>query len=78
MAGTDILPHKQIVWFLAPTVPLCYQQFYAISSQIQGAQGRIIAGKIDIKAWSTQAVWYAFEPPACVGLLAYIMLKAVL
>ncbi|KJR87064.1 uncharacterized protein SPSK_01926 [Sporothrix schenckii 1099-18] len=52
-------PAPKIVWFLAPTVPLCYQQYYAISSQIQGVQGRIIAGETDIKAWSTQAIWDA-------------------
>ncbi|KAL1901406.1 Dicer-like protein 2 [Sporothrix stenoceras] len=52
-------PAPKIVWFLAPTVPLCYQQFYSISSQIQCVQGRIIAGDADIKAWSTQAIWDA-------------------
>lgn len=61
MTKANMLSHQQIVWFLAPTVPLCYQQFYAISSQIQSVQGRIIAGDADIKAWSTQAIWYALS-----------------
>ncbi|CAK7275411.1 Dicer-like protein 2 [Sporothrix epigloea] len=46
-----------IIWFLAPSVFLCYQQFYAISSQIPSVQGRLIAGDTDIRTWSTQAVW---------------------
>ncbi|CAK7217450.1 Dicer-like protein 2 [Sporothrix bragantina] len=52
-------PAPKIVWFLAPSVFLCYQQFYAISSQISCVQGRLIAGEADIKTWSTQAVWDA-------------------
>ncbi|CAK7275213.1 Dicer-like protein 2 [Sporothrix epigloea] len=52
-------PAPKIVWFLAPSVFLCYQQFYAISSQIPSVQGRLIAGDTDIKTWSTQAVWDA-------------------
>lgn len=46
------------MWFLAPTVFLCDQQFKAIVSQIPGAQAKVITGQSGVDAWSTQSVWY--------------------
>lgn len=52
-------PPPKIVWFLAPTVFLCDQQFTAILQGIPGAQAKIITGQSGVDAWSTQEVWDA-------------------
>ncbi|KAH6656778.1 hypothetical protein BKA67DRAFT_532030 [Truncatella angustata] len=52
------LPGK-IVWFLAPTVALCYQQFNVVSSQISGAT-KMLSGNDGPEAWSSAQVWNAF------------------
>ncbi|EPE07388.1 dicer-like protein 2 [Ophiostoma piceae UAMH 11346] len=44
-------PPPKIVWFLAPTVLLCGQQYKAISAQIPWAQGKLITGDSNLEAW---------------------------
>lgn len=47
----------KIVWFLAPTIALCEQQFRVIKSQIGAAQIKILSGADDVDTWSESRIW---------------------
>ncbi|KAK6226081.1 RNase3 domain-containing protein [Colletotrichum tabaci] len=48
---------KHIVWFLAPTVSLCAQQFAVLQSQIPEVQIKFLSGEDNVDAWSDQGTW---------------------
>ncbi|OHE97620.1 RNase3 domain-containing protein [Colletotrichum orchidophilum] len=50
---------KQIVWFLAPTVSLCNQQFEVLKTQIPEVQIKFLSGDDNVDSWSDQQVWDA-------------------
>jgi ERCC4-related helicase len=47
----------QIIWFLAPTVSLCVQQFDVIKSQITTVQIKFLSGDNNVDSWSNQGIW---------------------
>ncbi|KAK2047429.1 RNase3 domain-containing protein [Colletotrichum somersetense] len=48
---------KHIVWFLAPTVSLCAQQFAVLQSQIPEVQVKFLSGDDNVDSWSDQRTW---------------------
>ncbi|WYZ37317.1 hypothetical protein EsH8_II_000823 [Colletotrichum jinshuiense] len=48
---------EKIVWFLAPTVSLCAQQFAVLQSQIPAVQIKFFSGEDNVDSWSNQGVW---------------------
>ncbi|KAK7607824.1 hypothetical protein BKA81DRAFT_366321 [Phyllosticta paracitricarpa] len=49
----------KIVWFLAPTVPLCDQQAQMFEKYLPAYQLRFLSGKDNVDAWSNQRIWDA-------------------
>ncbi|KAI9770812.1 MAG: Dicer-like protein 2 [Geoglossum simile] len=47
------------IWFLAPTVSLCQQQYAVICSQLPAVQVRFLSGADNVDRWSTQNLWDA-------------------
>lgn len=50
------LTYEQIIWFLAPTVSLCEQQFEVIKQQIPKVQSKLIVGSDKVDGWA-KATW---------------------
>lgn len=50
---------QQRVWFLAPTVALCEQQFNYIRTYIPAASTRLLLGSDNVDRWSEQHMWDA-------------------
>ncbi|KAI0806386.1 RNase3 domain-containing protein [Xylaria sp. FL0064] len=48
---------SHIIWFLAPTVALCEQQFRVIKSQIGVAQIKMLSGADNVDTWSNASTW---------------------
>jgi ERCC4-related helicase len=46
-----------LIWFLAPTVSLCLQQFEYIESQLATVQVRFLSGADGVDRWSEQSLW---------------------
>lgn len=51
---------SQLIWFLAPTVALCEQQFKAITRQIPSVQVKLLSGDDNVDSWSSEAIWSEF------------------
>ncbi|RJE25753.1 hypothetical protein PHISCL_01941 [Aspergillus sclerotialis] len=49
----------QLIWFLAPTISLCEQQYKVISSQIPAVRSRTITGLDKVNLWTDQNIWDA-------------------
>lgn len=49
----------KLVWFLAPTVTLCEQQYEVFKSNLPGYSIQLFSGKDNIDHWTEQAVWDA-------------------
>lgn len=47
----------QLIWFLAPTVPLCEQQYRTICTHIPQVQCRLLVGSDNVERWTSQAIW---------------------
>lgn len=45
------------MWFLAPNVSLCAQQFDVLRSQIPEVQAKFLCGADNVDAWSEQRIW---------------------
>lgn len=43
---------SQVIWFLAPTVPLCTQQSEVLKAQIPWVQEKVITGSDSVDSWS--------------------------
>ena len=54
-----MLSSLQLIWFLAPTVALCFQQHEVLTSQIPAARTRILTGLDKVELWTEQAIWDA-------------------
>ena len=54
-----MLSSAQLIWFLAPTVALCFQQHEVLNSQIPAARTRILTGLDKVELWTEQAIWDA-------------------
>ncbi|KAF2190815.1 P-loop containing nucleoside triphosphate hydrolase protein [Zopfia rhizophila CBS 207.26] len=49
----------QLVWFLAPTVPLCEQQYRVFKSHLPAFGIRVLSGRDNVDHWTDQTVWDA-------------------
>ena len=52
--------NSQRIWFLAPTVTLCEQQFGVITRQIPSIQVKLLTGDNNVEAWSSEGIWAEF------------------
>jgi ERCC4-related helicase len=58
LAELDRSPGK-LVWFLAPQVALCEQQFEVIRKQLPAVRVRLLTGADNVDRWSEQRIWDA-------------------
>ncbi len=56
-SSQGILNVRQLVWFLAPTVTLCSQQYQVAKINLPAYQVRILSGEDNTERWSDQQVW---------------------
>ncbi|OAP55833.1 hypothetical protein AYL99_09985 [Fonsecaea erecta] len=49
----------KLVWFLAPTVALCTQQYEVMLSQLPAARIKLLLGADNVDRWSEQRIWDA-------------------
>lgn len=59
-AAASRLMAPQMIWFLAPTVALCEQQFKVISRQIPSVQVKLLTGDDGVDSWSSEGIWAEF------------------
>ncbi|KAF2658451.1 dicer-like protein 2 [Lophiostoma macrostomum CBS 122681] len=57
VAALEICEPKQLVWFLAPNVALCEQQFQVFRSNIPGYRCILLTGKDAPELWTDQSTW---------------------
>ena len=50
----------KLVWFLAPQVALCMQQFEVMKKHLPAVNVKILTGADNVEHWSNQKVWNAF------------------
>jgi ERCC4-related helicase len=50
---------SKIVWFLAPTVTLCEQQYEVFKTNLPGYGIQLLSGKDNLDHWTEQSVWDA-------------------
>ncbi|KAK7748032.1 Dicer-like protein 2 [Cytospora paraplurivora] len=55
-AELETMASDQVIWFLAPTKPLCAQQFGVIKTQIPSVQIKMITGANNVDNWS-KSTW---------------------
>ena len=46
-----------MIWFLAPTVSLCSQQFEYLQSQITSVQMKFLSGADGVDRWTDENMW---------------------
>ncbi|KAG9246750.1 hypothetical protein BJ878DRAFT_539949 [Calycina marina] len=51
------LSPTQMIWFLAPTVALCQQQYETIEAQISSVQVKFLSGADGVDRWTSQQLW---------------------
>ncbi|RWA11633.1 hypothetical protein EKO27_g3483 [Xylaria grammica] len=52
---TDI--YVELIWFLAPHVVLCEQQFQVLKSQLGATQIKLLTGADKVETWSDTRIW---------------------
>lgn len=57
MVELERMPKDKFIWFLAPTVSLCAQQYEYIKSQITSVNVKMLSGEDDVDRWSQQKHW---------------------
>jgi ERCC4-related helicase len=50
---------SQLVWFLAPNVALCEQQFKVFKSSLPAYETQLLTGNDGIDHWTDQGTWDA-------------------
>ncbi|KAJ4356123.1 Dicer-like protein 2 [Didymosphaeria variabile] len=51
--------HMFLIWFLAPTVTLCEQQFSVFRSNLPAYETQLLTGNDDVDHWTDQTTWDA-------------------
>jgi hypothetical protein len=49
----------KLVWFLAPTVTLCEQQYEVLKTNLPGYGIQLLSGKDNVDHWTEQSHWDA-------------------
>ena len=71
-------PPDKMVWFLAPTVALCEQQFRVIKSQIGAAPIKLLSGADNVHTWSDTRIWDDYLKDVRVVVSTYqVLLDAI-
>ncbi|KAI0449605.1 RNase3 domain-containing protein [Xylaria acuta] len=69
---------NKIIWFLAPTIALCQQQFRVLKSQIGAAQIKLLSGADGVDTWSDTRIWDDYLKNVRVVVSTYqVLLDAV-
>jgi ERCC4-related helicase len=55
----DNIRADKAIWFLAPTVYLCAQQFEYIQSQVSAVEVKFLSGADGVDRWTEQSHWDA-------------------
>ncbi|PLN79643.1 ATP-dependent helicase dcl2-1 [Aspergillus taichungensis] len=50
---------QKLIWFLAPTVALCFQQHRVIVENLPAVRARTLTGLDKVELWTEQAIWDA-------------------
>ncbi|KAI1004604.1 Dicer-like protein 2 [Podosphaera aphanis] len=53
----ECMSQPKLIWFLAPTVSLCGQQYEYIQSQITFARVKFLSGADNVDRWTEQSQW---------------------
>ncbi|KAH8771438.1 hypothetical protein BGZ57DRAFT_764452 [Hyaloscypha finlandica] len=56
-AELEICQASQIIWFLAPTVSLCEQQYKVLSLHLPSVVIKLLLGRDNVDRWSSQHIW---------------------
>ncbi|PSN68956.1 P-loop containing nucleoside triphosphate hydrolase protein [Corynespora cassiicola Philippines] len=56
-AELELCEPKKRVWFLAPTVTLCEQQFRVFKANLPGYGVQVLSGQDRVEHWSDQGTW---------------------
>ncbi|TAQ90330.1 hypothetical protein B7494_g1341 [Chlorociboria aeruginascens] len=56
-AELERMPSNQFIWFLAPTISLCSQQYEYIKSQITAVQTKFLSGNDGVERWTHKSLW---------------------
>lgn len=67
-----------MIWFLAPTVSLCLQQYEYIDSQLAAVQVRFLSGADGVDRWSEQSLWDGILKNVKVVVSTYDILREAL
>lgn len=67
----------QLIWFLAPTVSLCHQQFNVISLQIASVRIRLLTGNENVDTWNADEWGLAMEDVRIVVSTYQVLLDAL-
>ncbi|TLD21123.1 hypothetical protein PspLS_09029 [Pyricularia sp. CBS 133598] len=73
-AELERTPPEKRIWFLAPTVALCAQQYEVIRSQIKVARSIVITGDDNVDSWSDVQTWDAVLADVRVVVCTYKIL----
>ncbi|EHA55558.1 dicer-like protein 2 [Pyricularia oryzae 70-15] len=73
-AELERTPPEKRVWFLAPTVALCAQQYEVIRSQIKVANSIVMTGDDNVDSWSDVQTWDAVLANVRVVVCTYMIL----
>jgi ERCC4-related helicase len=67
-------PSPKLVWFLAPTLALCNQQFEVLSSELPATQVKFLNGNDNVDRWTEQSLWDAVLKNVGVVVSTYAIL----
>lgn len=57
MAELERCPSHKIIWFLAPTVALCFQQYEVLTDHAPNVKTRVLTGLDNVDRWTEQSIW---------------------
>ncbi|RCI12147.1 hypothetical protein L249_0383 [Ophiocordyceps polyrhachis-furcata BCC 54312] len=69
--------HNKIIWFLAPTVSLCEQQFNVIRVQVAYMRTKLLTGKDNVDTWNEQTWKAALDGTRIIVTTYQVLLDAL-
>ncbi|RDA85460.1 hypothetical protein CP532_1028 [Ophiocordyceps camponoti-leonardi (nom. inval.)] len=69
--------HNKIIWFLAPTVSLCEQQFNVIRFQVASVRTKLLTGKDNVDTWNEQTWKAALDGTRIIVTTYQVLLDAL-
>lgn len=68
----------KLIWFLAPTLTLCHQQYLVLKSQIPNVQVKFLSGNDGVDRWSEQSLWDSVLQNVRIVVSSYDILRDAL